>query len=446
MMPKAQREAAISAPQEETQWSPAKKFGFRFLFSYFILYVYPRPIGSLGFEVKYSNPLRDMWHVVVPWVGVNWLHLTGPVNEVATGSGDQLYDYVQVLCVLMFAAVIAVIWSWVDSKRPNYSVLYQWLRLFVRMVVAVAMISYGTAKLFRGQFPEPFLASLLYPYARSSPMGLLWLFMGTSRLYSFFGGIGETVGGLLLLVPRFTAMGALISGGMMVNILLLNLGYDVPRKIYSVHLILMCVFLLAPELRRLLDFFVLNREAQLTQPVSMFLAKDKLLNYGVVLLQVFIGVGAVVVCCNMAYQDSVTESAMLPGPARGIWSVDQFQLDNVPRPPLLTDSQRWQHVVFDAPKILSIQGMDGGMKNYYMQLDSEGKSLDLWDAAHPSWRAKLNITDEQPDKMTLSGQFGDQSVTASLQRADISNSEEFLLLNRGFHWVTEEPLQVPHRR
>ena len=90
--------------------------------------------------------------------------------------------------------------------------------------------------------------------------------------------------------------------------------------------------------------------------------------------------------------------------------------------------------------------MDGGVKNYYMQLDSEGKSFDLWDVAHPSWRAKLNITDEQPDKMTLSGQFGDQSVTASLQRADIPNSAEFLLLNRGFHWVTEEPLQIPHRR
>ncbi len=446
MMPQVKREAAISAPQEETQWSLGKKFAFRFLFSYFILYVYPRPIGSLGFEVKYSNPLRDMWHVVVPWVGANWLHLTAPINEVATGSGDELYNYVQVLCVLMFAAVIAVIWSWVDSKRPNYSVLYQWLRLFVRMVVAVAMISYGASKLIRGQFPEPFLASFLFTYAQSSPMGLLWLFMGTSHLYSFFGGVGEMAGGLLLLVPRFTVMGAIISGGMMVNVLLLNLGYDVPRKIYSVHLILMCVFLLLPDLRRLMDFFLLNREARLTPPVPMFKDKDKVLNYGVALLQVFIGVGAVVVCCNTAYQDAVTESAMLSGPARGIWSVDQFQLDNVPRPPLLTDSQRWQRVVFDAPKILSIQGMDGSVKNYYMQLDSDGKNFNLWDTAHPSWRAKLNITDEQPDRMTLSGQFGDQSVTASLQRADISNSQEFLLLNRGFHWVTEDPLQVPHRR
>ena len=90
--------------------------------------------------------------------------------------------------------------------------------------------------------------------------------------------------------------------------------------------------------------------------------------------------------------------------------------------------------------------MDGSVKNYYMQLDSDGKSLSLWDTTRPSWRAKLNITDEQPDRMTLSGQFGDQSVIANLQRADIANSQEFLLLNRGLHWINEEPLRIPHRR
>ncbi len=91
-------------------------------------------------------------------------------------------------------------------------------------------------------------------------MGLLWVFMGMSRLYSFFGGIGEMVGGLLLVVPRFTTLGALISGAMMTNVLLLNLAYDVPRKIYSIHLVLMCVFLLLPDLRRIVDFFLLNRK------------------------------------------------------------------------------------------------------------------------------------------------------------------------------------------
>ncbi len=76
------------------------------------------------------------------------------------------------------------------------------------------------------------------PMARSAPMGLLWAFMGMSHAYSFFGGLGEMAGAFLLLVPSFTALGALVTAGVMSNVLMLNLGYDVPRKIYSIHLIL----------------------------------------------------------------------------------------------------------------------------------------------------------------------------------------------------------------
>jgi uncharacterized membrane protein YphA (DoxX/SURF4 family) len=42
-------------------------------------------------------------------------------------------------------------------------------------------------------------------------MGLLWAFMGMSHAYSFFGGVGEMLGGLLLLVPSFTALGSLVT-------------------------------------------------------------------------------------------------------------------------------------------------------------------------------------------------------------------------------------------
>ena len=51
--------------------------------------------------------------------------------------------------------VATAIWSWIDRKRTDYDQLYEWLRLFVRMTLAVAMISYGANKLFRMQFPEP---------------------------------------------------------------------------------------------------------------------------------------------------------------------------------------------------------------------------------------------------------------------------------------------------
>ena len=51
-----------------------------------------------------------------------------------------------------------------------------------------------------------------------------------SQAYSLFRGIGETLGGVLLVLPALTTLGALVSLAMMTNVLMLNMFYDVPRK------------------------------------------------------------------------------------------------------------------------------------------------------------------------------------------------------------------------
>ena len=49
----------------------------------------------------------------------------------------------------------------------------------------------------------------------------------------------------------------------MLNIAALNFCYDVPVKLYSLHLILMALFLLIPDAVPLMRFFVLHRPARL---------------------------------------------------------------------------------------------------------------------------------------------------------------------------------------
>jgi len=437
MIPQLQRNTTVSSSESAPQWSLATRIAFRFAFSYFLLYVYPRSVGSLGAFVKYNNPVRDLWHAVVPWVGAHVLHLSGDFTEVANGSGDQLYDYVLLFCIAVTALFATAIWSWLDRQRPNYEVLYLWLRIFVRLVVAVAMISYGANKLFRMQFAAPGLARYVDSYGQTSPMGLLWAFMGMSHAYSFFGGVGEMLGGLLLLVPSFTALGALITGAVMTNVLMLNLGYDVPRKIYSIHLILFCLFLLLLDMRRIADFFLLGRKAQLSPPVQIF--KEKYMNYGVLALQLIIGATAIVVCSYYAYIDQGKNETYIEPPLRGIWSVQEFALDNAPRPPLLTDPQRWQRVIFDAPDIVTIQSMDGTLKKYYLQLDDQKKWLTLWDPPDTHWSARLVFDASKPDQMKLEGRFGQNHVHADLQRVDMSDPVKFLLINRGMHWINQYP-------
>ena len=186
MKPQMKLEAEARATDAGRSWRPSTRVAFRFVFSYFLLYIFPGAVGALGAGMPNNDAYRRMWHAIVPWVGENLLHLHGDMTEVANGSGDQLYDYILLLCLLVVAMVATAIWSWIDRKRTNYDQLYEWLRLFVRLTLAVAMISYGANKLFRMQFPEPPLYRFVDYYGNSSPMGLLWTFMGMSRAYSLF--------------------------------------------------------------------------------------------------------------------------------------------------------------------------------------------------------------------------------------------------------------------
>src|ERR1039457_5649910 len=90
-------------------------------------------------------------------------------------------------------------------------------------------------------------------------MGVRWSSVGLAPAYETFAGCAEVLAGILLIIPGTTMLGAMGCLADSIQIFTLNMTYDVPVKLFSFHLILMCLFLLAPELRRLADFLVLNR-------------------------------------------------------------------------------------------------------------------------------------------------------------------------------------------
>ncbi len=443
MIPQLQRDAPVASP-ETPQWSLATRIGFRFIFAYFVLYLGPGGVGGLGaHDQNIQNPYRaiwgSFWHNVVPWVGTNVLHLKGDFSEVLNGSGDELYDYVLVFCVFVLAIIATVIWSWLDRKRTNYERLDAWLRLGLRLAVAGPMIGYGVNKMFRAQFPEPPLVRLIDPLGQTSPMGFLWTFMGVSRAYSLFGGAGEVLGGLLLLVPQLATLGSLVMLGVMSNVLMLNLCYDVPRKIYSIHLMVIGIILLLPDMRRLANMFIVNRPVEPARRVPLF--KDKQWNKWALLFQLGFGVVAISMASYYARIDEAREAAHLGPPLRGIWFVDEFALDNVPHPPLVTDKDRWQNVVFDAPNLLSIQMMDGSLQQYYLRLNEQQNRLTFAELGSQHWKASLSYENSQPDSMTMTGRMDGRPFTAHLGKLDLSDPHRFLLINRGFHWVNQGALR-----
>jgi hypothetical protein len=51
----------------------------------------------------------------------------------------------------------------------------------------------------------------------------------------------------------------------------------------------------------------------------------------------------------------------------------------------------------------------------------------------------LKYDEPEPDRLVIEGTFNNQRLKVRLHRVDQS---EFLLLNRGFHWINETPYNV----
>ena len=161
-----------------------------------------------------------------------------------------------------------MVWSAISEARQwrlEYKTLHQWLRLGLRLMLGSALLTYGFYKIFPLQFPPPTAEQLAVTYADSSPMGLLWRFMGASKAYSTFGGLAEAVPGLLLLFRRTATLGALGATAVLLNVVALNLSYDVTVKLYSMELLLMALSLLLQDLRPIWLIFVKGESAHLSR-------------------------------------------------------------------------------------------------------------------------------------------------------------------------------------
>ncbi len=421
-------------PVEDRSWSVLQRIGFRFACAYFILYNLPFPIGVLPFTDYPAEKYFDAWKSIILWVGKHVLHLNKDVIYSPSGSGDTTFCYVQVLCFLILAAVVTVIWSVADRRRTNYIALHQWLKLYVRFALASSMLSYGACKIFNTQFPAPFFWRLMEPYGESSPMGLLWTFMGASKAYTMFAGLAEVLAGLLLIVPRLTVIGALICFAVVTNIFMLNMCYDVPVKLYSFHLLLMAVFLLVPDLNKIVDFFLLNRTARLSRDVQLF--QRPWLNRGFLVVQLLFGGYLLCTPLYAGYDSAKTiNDPALRGPFYGIWLVDEFMLDGKLRPPLVTDETCWRRVAFDIREMFTIQSANGRRQTYQIKLDTKREIMST-PSETPDWKAEFRYRMLEGEKLVLDGVFRKHSIHARLHRSD---KQDFRLTSRGFHWISEHP-------
>jgi hypothetical protein len=420
--------------QAAVDWSRVQGLAFRFAFVYLTLYYLPFPFGALPHTDFLAEKYQSLWLKLVPWVGKHFLHLSHGIMTSTNCSGDTTYDYVRVLCLLGLAFATTVLWSFLDQSHSNYQRIHQWLRSYVRLSVGAAMLMYGAAKIFRMHFPQPNLYKLLEPVGDYSRMSLLWTFTGASRGYSIFAGCVQMFGGILLFVPRLTTLGALVGLVVFSNIFAFNLGYDLPVKLYTLHILLVCFFLVLPEALRLVNFFLLNRSVASSPETALF--NHRRLNAGAMFDH--LSLGGILVCTYLYrthdYEKRNFGAASRP-PFYGIWNVDEFMIGGKVLPPLLTDETRWHRAVFQFPKEVGIQSMNGSWTGYGLRQDMAKKTLAMEQPNDPRKEFKFTFSSPDSRSLTFEGSDGENQVRVKLRRVD---ERQFALLAGGFHWISED--------
>ncbi|MGB7135963.1 MAG: hypothetical protein WBD46_11785, partial [Acidobacteriaceae bacterium] len=308
-------------------WTLSTLIAFRFCFVYFGLYC----LSTQIITSLLANPLIDFpdpsgippWREIVTFTASHIFHIRTPLVFTGSGSGDKTVDFILLTCLLVVSIAATALWSLLDRRRTSYPTLHRWFLLFLRFALAGQMLTYGFAKTVPLQMSFPSLFTLVKPYGDFSPMGVLWSSVGASQHYEIAAGCLELIGGLLLFVPRTVTLGALISLADMSYVFLLNMTYDVPVKLLSFHLILIALLLLAPQFRRLVNFFLLNRTASPAPQAPLF-RSPRANRIASVLLTLF----ALWLIAVNAWGTRQEWKLYGPGKAKpalyGIWNVDQF--------------------------------------------------------------------------------------------------------------------------
>ncbi len=292
MWPVHRRDPVESEDGAVPAWDLGKvrTYALRFTICYWILYCIPGPFSSAltgmgqfagwlsGFEwfefvgdarsylFEASGWLREAGSESEEWISQLVAEIFFGVEEELVppnGSGDTTMGYMTILCYFVLSGLFASLWTAFGRSWPSRDASVDLMRTFLRYVLAFAMLGYGLAKVsFAGnQFAELSEWRMQRTWGETSPMGVVWAFMGASRPYTIFAGMGEVVGAALLIWRRTTVLGAIVTIAVMTNVTMLNYCYDVPVKIYSTHLLFMGILILTPDARRMLDLFVRNRNS-----------------------------------------------------------------------------------------------------------------------------------------------------------------------------------------
>ncbi|MES2653769.1 MAG: hypothetical protein V4663_18675 [Bacteroidota bacterium] len=411
-------------------WTFLEKLIFRFAFivlGLFMLFFNNGTLPPLFFYFKLQNNLLQQF---IPWLGKNVFHLPYNITVFTNGSGDTTYDYLVLFCCFFISIIGTIVWTAIDRKSINYHRLYYWLTVGVRFYVGFMLINYGAVKVIQLQFPAPNFSRLMSTYGESSPMGLAWTFLGFSKGYNLFMGIAELAAGFLLF-RRTVTIGAIITLMTTANVMAVNYFYDVPVKIVSTALVVMCLYLLAPNFKNLFKLFFKGEPTILRTILPQEINKRwlRITKYSIKYLLIgytLVGNIIQVNAYKKEYGPDVPKS-----PLYGAYKVDTFIKNNIIINEGDPDKTRWTVLLLEGITHGAIK--DGnGLEYAKISTDTQKKIIQFVFSNDPNQKHQLHYQ-KKGNQLLLTGKLYDYTLKISLTKMN------FELIERKLNWINEHP-------
>lgn len=386
-------------------------------------------LGGGGFTEGLSVTWGHVFGQVGLWVARQLFQQTGPMPDALRGdNGDTTEEYCRLLVGVVIAVLAAAIWVAADRRRPRARWVEDALHVLLRYSIALGLASYAVAKLYPQQFPPLTPSGLEVRVGELSPMGLLWTFMRYSAVYSTIAGVMELAVVLLLCFRRTATLGALLCVPVMLNVMLMNLCYGVPVKLYSMATVVSALVLVLYDARRLIDALVLRRSVPAQQVRPPF--RSRRLNQVRWLVKLVLVGGVVLSSAAVMRRTRDRIAADEASPVRGTWDVSSFVVDGRELAGT-AEASRWRRVSMSRGGVL-IRLEDETVVNCRGTPDEARHTLDLTcPGPHPG--GSLQWT-RQGKELRLDGSLDGKPVTARLALRDDATLP---LVRAQFRWTYE---------
>jgi hypothetical protein len=415
----------LLSQEYKEHWGNKDKLLFRLVFSYFGLYIF-----LMFFSTLFETPYK--------WIGSNILNIDYNYNVSGSGSGDHTYAYINLFVNVVLAIIVFIIWSILDNKRKNYNKVFYWFLVIVRIFLIAFMLLYGFVKVFQIQFQSPSLVRLLQPLGEFSPMGLAWTYMGYSKGFGIFAGLMEILGGVLLISRKTSTLGAFIIIGVMTQVAMMNLMFDIPVKLFSIHLVLMATVIFMTDIKRFTSVFFKNKS---TESYNYFYPIDSPSYHKIigVLKKIFVPL-IIITACILGYLGELNVSDKNHKPALyGIWESEIFIKNSDTLAPLITDSKRWHYLIIERKGKAIVKTMDDQILRYDFITDTTNHKISMYRVKGDADSLNINYTFRNNNYLKLEGTLKNDSIIITLFKKDLN---EFPLKSRSFHWINERPYNL----